>query len=267
MSIKLIDQIDKLHIFSSIPRRIVSLVPSQSELLTDLGLENQIIGITKFCVHPASLLKNKTKVGGTKNPNFDKIKALNPDIIICNKEENTKEIIEICEEICTVWTTDIITIKDNFRMIDDFGQIFNCQESANKLNSKIKNSLLDFENYIKDKPIKKTAYFIWKKPYMVVGCNNYINEILKLNRLENIYEYNNFDSNRYPEIEIENLSVNKDLDLILLSSEPYPFNDKDFDEIQFHSKNAKIILVDGEMFSWHGSRILLAIEYFKQLHI
>ena len=112
----LTDQLNTQHNFQNIPKRIVSIVPSQTELLFDLGLENFIIGITKFCVHPSHFLKDKTKVGGTKNPNFDKIKALNPDIIICNKEENSKEIIDECSKICTVWTTNIITIEDNFQI-------------------------------------------------------------------------------------------------------------------------------------------------------
>ncbi len=260
----LTDQIKTNHNFEEIPKRIVSLVPSQTELLFDLGLKNSIVGITKFCVHPIHLLKAKTKVGGTKNPNFEKIKALNPDIIICNKEENSKEIINECSKICTVWTTNIITIEDNFQMIQDFGQIFQVEEKSKLLNNQLAFALSDFEMFIKEKPIKKVAYFIWKNPYMVVGSNNYINEILRLNNFENIFENNNFKSNRYPEIKIESLE-NENLDLIFLSSEPYPFKEKDKIEIQKQSE-AKIKIVDGEMFSWHGSRLLLALEYFKLLH-
>ncbi len=260
----LIDQIKNKHTFNETPIRIISLVPSQTELLFDLGLEEFIVGITKFCVHPNHFLKEKTKVGGTKNPNYEKIKALNPDIIICNKEENTKEIIEECSKICTTWTTNIITIEDNFQMIQDFGQLFNHQENAKLLNDKLSFALGDFKTFIEEKPNKKVAYFIWKNPYMVVGSNNYINEILQLNKFQNSYENNNFESNRYPEIQIETLQ-NENLDLIFLSSEPFPFQEKDKIEIQKYS-NAKIEIVDGEMFSWHGSRLLLAFEYFKLLH-
>ncbi len=260
----LTDQLNTQHNFQNIPKRIVSIVPSQTELLFDLGLENFIIGITKFCVHPSHFLKDKTKVGGTKNPNFDKIKALNPDIIICNKEENSKEIIDECSKICTVWTTNIITIEDNFQMISDFGQIFNIKEKTEQLNAKLAFNLVEFQTFIKKKSSKKSAYFIWKNPYMVVGSNNYINEILRLNKFENVFESNNFESNRYPEIKIEFLE-NENLELIFLSSEPYPFKKKDKIEILKHS-NAKIEIVDGEMFSWHGSRLLLALDYFKRLH-
>jgi iron complex transport system substrate-binding protein len=261
--IELTDQIDIKHFIERIPKRIISLVPSQTELLNDLGLESSIIGITKFCVHPEHFLKEKKKIGGTKNPDFDKIRALNPDIIICNKEENTKEIIEECNKICTTWTTNIITIEDNFQMIVDFGKIFNKEKEAEVLNLEITNKLKDFESFIETKTIKKVAYFIWKNPFMVVGANNYINEILRLNKFENIFENNNFESNRYPEIQIETLTKEK-IDLIFLSSEPYPFKEKDFTDIQKFT-NAKIKIVDGEMFSWHGSRLLLALDYFRYL--
>ncbi len=262
--LQIADQINTNHIFRETPIRIISLVPSQTELLFDLGLENSIIGITKFCVHPKHFLKQKTKVGATKNPNFEKIRALNPDIIICNKEENTKEITEECSKICTTWTTNIITIEDNFQMIRDFGQIFNLQENAKLLNEKISFALSDFKVLIQEKTIKKVVYFIWKNPYMVVGSNNYINEILRLNKFENVFENNNFESNRYPEIKIENIE-NENLDMIFLSSEPFPFKEKDKIDIQKHSKS-KIEIVDGEMFSWHGSRLLLALDYFKDFH-
>lgn len=260
----LTDQLKTNHNFQGIPTRIVSLVPSQTELLFDLGLEKSIVGITKFCVHPIHFLKEKTKVGGTKNPNFEKIKALNPDIIICNKEENTKEIIEECSKICATWTTNIITIEDNFEMIQDFGKIFNHQEKAKFLNDNLAFALSDFKIFIQGKPIKKVVYFIWKNPYMVVGNNNFINEMLQLNRFENVFENNQFESNRYPEIQIESLE-NENIDLIFLSSEPFPFKENDFDEIQKFT-NSKIIIVDGEMFSWHGSRLMLALDYFKLLH-
>ncbi len=260
----LTDQIKIRHNFQEIPVRIISLVPSQTELLFDLGLENYIVGITKFCVHPIHFLKEKKQVGGTKNPNFEKIMALNPDIIICNKEENSKEIIEECSKICTTWTTNIITIEDNFEMIQDFGQIFNLQENAKLLNEKLSFALSDFKTFIKEKQIKKVAYFIWKNPYMVVGSDNYINEMLRLNNFENVFENNNFESNRYPEIQIESLE-NENLDMIFLSSEPFPFKEKDKIEI-LNFSNSEIEIVDGEMFSWHGSRLLLAFEYFKSLH-
>jgi len=247
--------------FESVPKRIVSLVPSQTELLYDLGLEESIVGITKFCVHPYHLKSVKTIVGGTKKVNADKIRNLNPDIIIANKEENTLEIVEEMREICPVWVTNIIAIEDNFQMISDFGQLFNKRTEAQKWNDKIAFAQRDFQQSIAEKPIKKVTYFIWKNPWMVAGSDNFINEILRMNRFENIYA----NKTRYPEIELQKMRLEGDPDLVLLSSEPFPFKEEDAFEIGRFTHHAKTVFVDGEMFSWYGSRLAKAFPYFKKL--
>lgn len=260
--IQLQDQLGTVHSFTTTPKRIVSLVPSQTELLYDLGLEEELVGITKFCVHPIHLKATKKIVGGTKQVNFDKIQELQPDIIIANKEENTKEIVEELSQICPVWVTNIITIEDNLQMISDFGKLFNKRTAAQKWIDKINYAYLDFQQYIKDKPIRKVAYFIWANPYMVAGKNTFINEMLQLNRFQNTYEA----KGRYPEIELEKMRQEGDPELIMLSSEPFPFKDEHAFEIGRNTHHAKTIFVDGEMFSWYGSRILKAFDYFKKLH-
>lgn len=257
-----IDQLGISHTFESSPKRIISLVPSQTELLYDLGLEERIVGITKFCVHPYHLKSTKKIVGGTKKVNYDKIRSLNPDIIICNKEENTKEIVDELRKICSVWVTDILTLEDNFQMITDFGELFDKRTEARKWNDKLAFALSGFKNFIKDIPVRKVAYFIWKKPYMAAGSGTFIDELLKLNHFQNHYA----SQGRYPEIELEKMDVDGRLDLILLSSEPFPFKAEDGFEMMKDSVNAKVILVDGEMFSWYGSRLIKALEYFKYLH-
>jgi iron complex transport system substrate-binding protein len=257
-----INQIETLHVFETSPKRIVSLVPSQTELLFDLGLEANIVGITKFCVHPYHLKSTKKVVGGTKKIHFEKIKLLQPDIIICNKEENTKEMVTELSTICPIWVTNIITLEDNFKMIEDFGQLFNKRTEAQNWCDKINFALTDFKSFIKDKPKLKVAYFIWKNPYMVAGGENYINEMLLLNNFENIY----CSKGRYPEIELKNMRLDGDPNLVFLSSEPYPFNEEDAFEIGRFTHHAKTVFVDGEVFSWYGSRILKAITYFKMLH-
>lgn len=258
----LADQLGIQHTFETSPKRIISLVPSQTELLCDLGLEDRLVGITKFCVHPYRLKMTKKIVGGTKKVHFEKIRLLQPDIIICNKEENTKEIVEELRKICPVWVTDIITIEDNFRMISDFGQLFNCRIEAQKWKDKLAFALSDFRNFIKDKRIIKTAYFIWKNPYMVAGSANFINELLRLNHFENSYDH----LGRYPEINIEKMQEVGNPEIVFLSSEPFPFKKEDGYEIAQFVPNAPIVLVDGEMFSWYGSRLLKAFDYFKKLH-
>jgi len=257
-----IDQLGTSHSFETAPKRIISLVPSQTELLYDLGLEDSIIGITKFCVHPYHFKSTKKVVGGTKKVHFEKIRLLQPDIIICNKEENTKEIVDELSKICPVWVTNINTIEDNFQMIFDFGQLFNRRIEAQKWNDKLAFALSDFKNFIKEKPTKKVTYFIWKNPYMVAGSDNFINELLRLNHFDNIYN----SKGRYPEIELEKMELEGNPDLVLLSSEPFPFKEEDALEIQKIAPYAKMVFVDGEMFSWYGSRLLKAFGYFKDLH-
>ena len=261
MNIK--DQIGTLHSFESTPKKIVSLVPSQTELLYDLGLEDSLVGITKFCIHPYHLKATKAIVGGTKTIKFDKIKALQPDIIICNKEENTKAIVEELSQICPVWVTDILTIEDNIKMIQDFGVLFNRRTEAQKWIDKTNFAWQDFKQFIKNKPFKKVAYFIWANPYMVAGNTTFINELLQLNHFTNIY----IDKEgRYPEVELRKIRLEGDPDYVFLSSEPFPFKDEHAFEIGRATHHAKTVFVDGEMFSWYGSRLVKAFTYFKKVH-
>jgi iron complex transport system substrate-binding protein len=261
----LVDQLGNEFSLENAPKRIVSLVPSQTELLCDLGLESSIVGVTKFCVHPYHLKSTKIIVGGTKKVNYEKIAELRPDIIIANKEENTAEIVSELRSICPVWVTDIITIEHSLQMISDFGQLFNCRTEAQKWIDKINFSLGDFNSFIADKPELKVAYFIWKNPYMAAGDNNFINEMLKLNRFKNIYDGNPKTPGRYPEVIIQKLRIQGDPEVVFLSSEPYPFKDEDAFEIGRFTHHAKMVFVDGEMFSWYGSRLVKALSYFKNL--
>lgn len=242
--------------------RIVSLVPSQTELLYDLGLEQRIVGITKFCVHPYHFKSTKKIIGGTKKVHFEKIRLLQPDIIIANKEENTPEIVEQLRQIAPVWVTDIRTLEHNSQMITNFGTLFNCRTEARKLNDKIAYALRDFEQYITAVEPQKAAYLIWREPYMVAGDDTFINEMLKLNRFRNIYE----NRGRYPEIIIQKMRIQGDPDVVFLSSEPYPFTEEHAFEVGRFTHHAKTVFVDGELFSWYGSRVLKAFPYFKRLH-
>ncbi len=255
------DQMKRVVSFKGPPKRIISLVPSQTELLYDLGLEDSIVGITKFCVHPYHLKSTKTIVGGTKAIKIEKIKALNPDVILCNKEENTKEIVEACEDIAPVHVSDIFTIEDSLELISQYGMLFNKRTEANKISDKIRFNLKDFETFIKDKPVFKVAYFIWRKPWIVAGNSTFINHLLELNGFDNIYS----NLERYPEVELKKIRLEGDPELVLLSSEPYPFKDEHAFEIGRASHHAKTIYVDGEYFSWYGSRLAKAFDYFKAL--
>lgn len=262
MNFQLKDQLNTIHSFSEIPKKIVSLVPSQTELLYDLGLEENILGITKFCVHPIHLKSSKEIIGGTKNINFEKIKLLQPDIIIANKEENTKEIVQELSTICPVWVTDIYSVDDTIKMISDFGILFDKMQQSNKLIAEIKFELVDFQNFMKDKPVRKAAYFIWANPYMVAGNQTFINELLRLNKFENVFD----TKARYPEVELSKMFTDENPEVVLLSSEPFPFKKKHALEIKKIAPDVTIYFVDGEMFSWYGSRLTKAFKYFKTLH-
>lgn len=245
----------------STPKRIISLVPSQTELLFDLGLENEIIGVTKFCVHPFYAKQTKTIVGGTKKIKLNKIKELKPDIILCNKEENTLEIVEQCAEICATHVSDIYTLEDAKHLIQVYGSIFNRRTESAHIIQKLEFKLQDFQLYIQGKKKLKVAYFIWRKPWMVAARNTFIDHLLTLNKYENIYG----NRERYPEIELKKIRLEGDPEMIFLSSEPYPFKDEHAFEIGRFAHHAKTVFVDGELFSWYGSRLLKSFDYFKKL--
>lgn len=254
---KVIDQIGREVLISKPIKRIVSLVPSITELIVHLGLENELVGITKFCVHPKHLKQSKTIVGGTKEVHFERIRALKPDIILCNKEENTLEMVLELETIAPVHVSDIITLHDSLDLIEKYGVIFNKEANAEILNSELTEALKQFQNTEGSEKLK-VGYFIWRTPWMVVGGNTFINSMLELNGWEN--EFSTMEG-RYPEIDLEELK-NLDLDLVLLSSEPFPFKEKHILEIQQYT-SARIEIVNGEYFSWYGSRTLLALDYFN----
>lgn len=253
------DQLHRTINLPSVPQRIVCLVPSLTELLVDLGLEDSIVGITKFCVHPSRLKKEKTIVGGTKQVHVDRIKRLNPDFILCNKEENTREIVEEASRIAPVLVSDINSVTTNNEMIVLLGKVFNKEAAAHTLVESIKREATLFEAFMQNKPSVAVIYLIWKNPYMASGTGTFIDNMLQKNKFKNILK-----QERYPEVPGDEL---KKADLVLLSSEPFPFKEKDIIEIKKElPPQVKVLLVDGEYFSWYGSRLLKAFSYFKTLH-
>lgn len=239
------------------PQRIISLVPSQTELLFHLGLRNEVVGITKFCVHPPEWLRTKQRVGGTKQLNLEIIRQLQPDLIIANKEENTKEQIEALQKEYPVWISDINNLEEACQMIKEVG----CMTGHPLQAAGLVNAIL--QNFSAFTPLPyqpRTAYFIWQAPYMTVGGDTFIHAMLEAAGLKNVFA----DKKRYPEVTVEELRVAKP-ELLLLSSEPFPFKQKHIDELQKQLPGTAILLVDGEIFSWYGSRLLQAPEYFKKL--
>lgn len=239
------------------PKKIISLVPSQTELLYDLGLEAEVVGITRFCVHPEVWFRNKERIGGTKQLHFEKIRSLNPDLIIANKEENEKEQIEALAKEFPVWVSDVNTVYEALEMIRQIGILTNRKPAAEKLAAEIDSA---FSSIKKSETPKKVVYFIWKNPWMAVGGKNFINDILETIGWENVLK----NEPRYPEISLEILEK-KQPEIILLSSEPYPFKEKHIPEIKSAFPDAEVLLADGEFFSWYGSRMKKAAGYFEEL--
>ncbi|MFT5601633.1 MAG: ABC-type Fe3+-hydroxamate transport system substrate-binding protein [Flavobacteriales bacterium] len=250
------DQMGKEHYLNAPPKRIISIVPSQTELLFDLNLESEVIGITKFCIHPDKWFKTKERIGGTKNLNIDKIRALKPDLIIGNKEENNLADIEILQKEFTVWMSDIFDLTDALEMIQSIGKMTNRDSLSSTLTSNISTQ---FESFATNSNLKKAVYLIWNNPIMSAGKDTFINEMLPLAGFENLIL-----EERYPEL-TEEMIISLNPEMLLLSSEPFPFKEKHVIAFKKILPDAQIKIVDGEMFSWYGSRLLKAPEYFNSL--
>jgi ABC-type Fe3+-hydroxamate transport system substrate-binding protein len=238
------------------PTRIVSLVPSQTELLYDLGLDNEVVGITKFCVHPNVWFVTKQRIGGTKNVNLDLIDSLVPDLILANYEENTQAQIEYLQSKYPTYISNVKTFANALKMIEEIGEIVGQNQAAKAIVSDVQKLV------VKIQPIQtrlKTLYLIWRNPYMLAGNDTYIHDMMRLIGLDNVCL-----QSRYPVITIDGMKTLKP-QLILLSSEPYPFKQKHIIELQLAFPNTKIMLVDGEMFSWYGSRMKHSFTYFSAL--
>ncbi|GAB4037459.1 ABC transporter substrate-binding protein [Spirosoma gilvum] len=238
------------------PQRIISLVPSQTELLFDLGLDSEVVGITKFCIYPAAKVTHKTVVGGTKTLNLTKIRELNPDLIIANKEENSREQIEELRHVYPVHITDVATFSDALTMIRKVGGLIGKQQEAEAMAQQISDSFAPMPPLLPE----RVAYFIWRNPYMVAANQTFIHAMMDVAGFQNVFAH----LNRYPEITTDDLQAARP-DLIFLSSEPYPFAEKHMDELRAICPYARVILVDGELFSWYGSRLLRSSDYFKNL--
>lgn len=250
------DQLNRQVNLPHTPKRITSLVPSQTELLFFLGLREEVVGITKFCIHPADQIKHIAKIGGTKQLDMQVIRQLQPDLVIANKEENDREQVEELMQQYPVWISDVNDLLSAQQMIAGVGAITSRKIHAERLNQNITNEFAALRSLSSS---IKVAYFIWRKPYMVAGTDTYIDSMLQLCGLKNV-----FKTSRYPEISHSQL-VEANPQVILLSSEPYPFAQKHIDEFHSLLPTAKILLVDGEMFSWYGSRLSHAPAYFNTL--
>lgn len=248
-----IDHLGRSVTFNYPPQRIISLAPAITETMYHLRLEEEIVGRTRFCIHPAKKVKNAINIGGTKDIKLERIHELKPDLIIAEKEENTKEIVELLEQHYPVFVFEVQTIQAAFNMIVDIGKLTDRLNEAIKLTDEIKSNFQPLPKV----GGKRVAYVIWKKPYMVVGKNTYIQSLL-----EEMGFFNPFITftGRYPVVTIEDLQ-HAALDYIFLATEPYPFREKHLEEFTQMLPNTNVAIIDGEMF-WYGAKMIEAASYF-----
>lgn len=257
MSFSTTDQMGRtVFLYRFPPSRIVSLVPSQTELLADLDVSGTVVGITKFCEHPVDWFRSKTRVGGTKTLQMDRIEALSPDLIIGNKEENERSQIEALSERYPVWMSDVANLEGALDMVKRVGVVCGREHASRLLADRI---AMGFEGLPAFKPLR-AAYLIWRKPYMVAGTGTFIDDMLHRAGLLNVFS----DQQRYPAVAAEDLTRSVP-EVVLLSSEPYPFSDKHIPSVRALCPSAHVVLVDGTYFSWYGSRLLHAPAYFTRL--
>lgn len=247
------DQLGRVISLSERPSRVISLVPSQTEFLYDLGLEEEILGITKFCIKPEAWFRNKTRVGGTKALDLEKINTLKPDLIIANKEENDQSQIEALWNQYPVWVSDIYTLEDAREMMQIIGKIFGADQRAESI-------IAGTSNLNRPTTQLEALYLIWNEPYMAAGKNTFINTMMDIAGFKNLTD----EESRYPEYTLGDIQKLQP-DVLLLSSEPFPFKKIHQSYLQQSLPHTKVILVDGEMFSWYGSRLTKAQAYFDQL--
>lgn len=252
------DMMQRELTLESKPTRIISVVPSQTELLYDLGLSDEVIGITKFCIHPDSWFRTKDRIGGTKNLDLQKIESLRPDLIIANKEENSQSDIEYLAERFPVWISDVKTLEDSLIMIKAIAAIVGKSHMAKPIVNMIEDGFAKLE--LKGNQAN-ALYLIWRNPWMSINEDTFIHDMLKRIGVKNVTA--NYAS-RYPELSVEEIK-NLNPDLVLLSSEPFPFKEEHISELKAILPNARIGLVDGEAFSWYGSRLVQSPPYFKEL--
>jgi ABC-type Fe3+-hydroxamate transport system substrate-binding protein len=255
------DQLHRTFELASTPQRIVSLVPSQTELLAWLGVGEQVVGITKFCVHPEQWLRSKPHVGGTKQYDFATIRALAPDLILGNREENEQAQIEQLMQEFPVWMSDIVSLDDALSMIESVGAMVGKRTEASALTAQIAAGFRELATELAAAPPLRAAYFIWRKPYMVAGRDTFITETMRLCGLENVFAAS---PSRYPEVSGEELRAAAP-QVLLLSSEPFPFAEKHLEEFRQMAPQSRPVLADGEIFSWYGPRLLQAPGYFRRL--
>jgi ABC-type Fe3+-hydroxamate transport system substrate-binding protein len=258
------DAVGTVHERAADSARIVSLVPSITELICDLGLSAQLVGRTGFCVHPRETLKRIPKVGGTKDVNLAKVRALAPTHALLNIDENEKPIAEaLAQFVPHLIVTHPLAPLDNPPLYRLIGGIFGREQAAEALCAQFQLAHDALARAARAWPRQRVLYLIWKDPWMAVARDTYISRTLALAGWDTLPAN---DAARYPEVKLD-AGLLQDAELVLLSSEPYRFRDRDLAELRALPvmRGKTVALIDGEATSWYGSRAIAGLDYLRGL--
>lgn len=254
---ELIDGMERKVQFSNPPRRIISLCPSITETLFELGLDECVVGRTSYCIHPEDKVKDTKIIGGTKQVDVNLIRELRPDIIVTDKEETPKELAETLMKEFPLFIFDVQKYNHALSMIEVLGELTNRVEKAKDMVSNIEEEFA----FLPGVDNNRVAYLIWRKPYMAAGQSTFINSMLDRCGFKNTLLHR---EERYPAVTVEELR-GLNLDYLLLSSEPFPFSEEHKDELKAELPNVNIVFVDGQSFSWYGAKMKKAGRYFRSM--
>jgi ABC-type Fe3+-hydroxamate transport system substrate-binding protein len=244
--------------------RLVSLCPSLTELVFDLGRGDDLVGRTKFCVHPTGRVERVESVGGTKNPKIARIVELAPDLVLLNEEENRREDAEALLAAgvrCHVsFPRDV---GETAQMVRDIGAVLERPAEAERIAADIERRAARVRERARQAPAVRYAYLIWRNPWMVAGGDTFVTAMLALPGGVNVFAAH---PERYPTVTPQDLAV-ADPDVVLLSSEPFPFKEKHADELAVATglPRERMQLVDGEYLTWHGSRTPDGVDYAERV--
>ncbi len=251
------DHLGRRVVFHHPPTRIVSLCPSLTETLFALGLDDRIVGRTVYCTRPSDKVQTVPTVGGTKDVDPQAVAGLSPDLIVAQKEENARAIVEDLSRSCPVYVVSVESYHDALRTIADLGDITGHREQASRLVANVKGRFADLASI---QP-KRVAYLVWNEPYIAAGSKTYIDSLLAMCGLTNVCKS---PRSRYPKLTPDDLEALAP-EVVMLSSEPFPFDESHVDELRTLLRGAAVLLVDGELMSWYGPRMLDTPAYLARL--
>lgn len=254
--ITILDHLGRQVVLPKKPQRIISICPAITSTLFEIGAGETVIGRTEYCIFPKDQVEVVPVIGGTKQVDFEKIRQLKPDLILAEKEENTKVIVKTLEKEFPVFVFEVQSLEENERFITDLGKLTKQEEQAAHLLENVKQAFQGIPNFSNE----TAAYMIWQEPYMVVGHNTYINSVLKTLGFINPFTDR---KSRYPIIQLEDI-VQANLQYLLLASEPFHFTEEHRNYFSNILPNTTVLNVDGEMF-WYGSNSVPGFQYIQQL--